>query len=86
MHSGAGTVRVTLRPYSDTELAVVVRDDGKGVEADDARPRLGMGMLGMKERALFLGGKLLVESHVGDGTTVCAVFPKENLASIQVVA
>lgn len=85
-HSGARTVRISLEPYSDTELAVLVRDDGNGVQADEARPRMGMGMLGMHERALFLGGKLHIESQAGDGTTICAVFPKEGSVPIQAIA
>jgi len=85
MHSGARQVRIILQPYSETELAVLVKDDGNGVEADEARPRLGMGMVGMKERVLFLGGTLVVESQAGTGTTVCAVFPKEDSAPSRAV-
>jgi len=75
MHSGARSVRIVLEPMEGNELALVVGDDGRGVDTDSARP-MGLGTVGMKERALFLGGKLRIESEAGVGTTVHAVFPK----------
>jgi signal transduction histidine kinase len=77
-HSGAREVRIVLQPNSDNELSVLIGDNGRGVDTDETR-RVGMGTVGMKERALILGGKLRIESHNGDGTTVRAVFPKELL-------
>jgi signal transduction histidine kinase len=38
-----------------------------------------MGMLGMQERAVLLGGRLEFESSAGNGTTVRAIIPKEKL-------
>ena len=78
MHSGARSVHIVLEPMPDNELALVVGDDGRGVDTDSARP-MGLGTVGMKERALFLGGKLSIESEAGVGTTVHAVFPKGHL-------
>ena len=79
MHSGAHSVRIVLEPASDRELSLVVTDDGRGLELHEERPS-GMGTVGMKERALFLGGQLQIESQEGDGTTVRATFPR-NLVS-----
>ena len=78
MHSGAHEVHIVLRPDSENELSVLIGDDGRGVDTDEPR-RLGMGTVGMKERALILGGQLRIESRNGDGTTVRAVFRKELL-------
>jgi signal transduction histidine kinase len=78
MHSRARNVRIVLDSVSESELAVVVGDDGRGVETDAARP-VGLGTVGMKERALFLGGHLQVRSEPGGGTAVLAVFPREHL-------
>ena len=50
MHSGANAVRVALKRYSLSHLAVEVRDDGRGVDTDESR-LLGMGTVGMRERA-----------------------------------
>jgi signal transduction histidine kinase len=76
MHSGAQQVTIVLQPVSETELAVVVRDDGRGVDTNEERP-LGMGTVGMRERAMLLGGQLRIESDLGSGTTVRTVFPRD---------
>lgn len=76
MHSGAAEVTIALQPSAEDELTVTVVDNGRGVDTDEARPT-GLGTVGMKERALFLGGHLWIESRNGLGTTVRATFPKE---------
>ena len=76
LHSGARAATVVLQPLSDTELSVSVWDDGRGVDAHDGW-RLGLGTIGMKERALFLGGELRIESQAGGGTTVQAILPRQ---------
>lgn len=77
-HSGARAVRIVLQPLSDNQVAVSVGDDGRGVDIDTSWPT-GMGTLGMKERAVILGGELRIDSAQGDGTTVHAIFPKHQL-------
>jgi len=76
MHSGAQSVRIVLEPCSKEELAIVVDDDGRGFDTDLFRP-MGLGTVGMKERAVFLGGHLRIESEAGGGTRVWAVFPRK---------
>jgi signal transduction histidine kinase len=53
----------------------MIADDGKGFDPDAV---LGAGatggLLGMRERASFAGGRLSVESGVGTGTRVRAEF------------
>jgi two-component system, NarL family, sensor histidine kinase UhpB len=85
LHSGAGAVRVELGVHSATELAVVVTDDGRGVDTHHSRP-LGLGMVGMRERALILGGQVLFESNNGDGTTVRATFPRVGVTAEELTA
>jgi len=80
MHSGAQSVEIVLEPLSDNQLALVVGDDGRGLDTDPSRPT-GFGTVGMKERALLLGGQLQIESEAGGGTTVRAVFPKVQLVA-----
>jgi signal transduction histidine kinase len=82
MHSGAQMVRVILQQDSENEVAIVVEDDGRGVDLDPSR-LVGMGMVGMKERALFLGGELRIESEGGTGTRLHAVFPKAQLVRVE---
>ena len=54
-------------------LRVSVRDDGVGFEPGG--PTEGFGLIGMRERAELLGGRLHLESAPGAGTTVTATFP-----------
>jgi signal transduction histidine kinase/ligand-binding sensor domain-containing protein len=70
-HSGAGTIEVTLAS-SREGLCLTVRDDGAGFSADDnEHPQPGhYGLIGMRERASQIQGKLRVESAPGAGTTV----------------
>ncbi len=77
-HSGAHAVRIVLEPYAEDKVSMIVGDDGRGLEVDPQRPD-GMGTLGMRERAVLLGGVLQIESGLGDGTIVRAIFPKDLL-------
>lgn len=79
MHSGAGLVEVALGPMLGGQFAVSVKDDGRGADTATGDRAPGMGVLGMQERAVILGGQLLVESKAGGGTTVRAIIPKEQL-------
>ena len=81
MHSGAESVRIALRVRSTTELEVAISDDGRGVDTDPDRP-VGLGTIGMRERALLLGGNVAVESQNGRGTTVRAIFPRESVMEL----
>jgi len=74
MHSGATKVEIELAEYSDSEVSLMIRDDGRGVDTDPGRPA-GMGTIGMRERALFLGGQLRIDSEMGRGTVIQALFP-----------
>lgn len=81
MHSGATSVRVLLESYAELEeVALTVQDDGRGVDTDESRPA-GLGMIGMRERALVLGGRLSIESGSEAGTTVKALFPRVHVAA-----
>jgi signal transduction histidine kinase len=65
-HSGARNVQVTLSKDGD-ELVAEVADDGRGFGLG-TEP--GVGLRSMRERAAALGGKLEIESEVGEGTRV----------------
>jgi signal transduction histidine kinase len=73
-HAGATQVKVSCRETGDT-LEITVADDGKGIpEGDDARSE-SLGLLGMRERAELLGGRLEVSSPPAGGTRVTALLP-----------
>jgi signal transduction histidine kinase len=52
------------------EARILVRDNGKGVEAEH-----GFGLRGIEQRATMLGGHLQVESSAGAGTTILVTIP-----------
>jgi signal transduction histidine kinase len=80
-HSGAENVMISVEP-TDRKLTLEIEDDGKGFEADAvSRPEengAGLGLLGMKERALLLDGTFKIESHPGSGTRVVVQVPLEE--------
>jgi two-component system, NarL family, sensor histidine kinase UhpB len=73
-HSGARQVAVTLRrDGTDGGVELEVSDDGRGFAFDESEGGLGIG--GMRERALLIGGELTIESRPEHGTTVRLTVP-----------
>jgi signal transduction histidine kinase len=72
-HSGATTVLIQAG-MENGHVWVEIEDDGEGFDLagvhPDAESLRGVGLLGMRERAELLGGKLTIESAPGDGTRV----------------
>jgi two-component system sensor histidine kinase UhpB len=66
-HSGAERIEVVLRRAGDA-VELDVTDDGRGFAFE--RSEHGLGIAGMRERALLLGAELTIESRPGNGTTV----------------
>lgn len=80
MHSGARSVTIVLSAFSADTVRLEIVDNGRGVDSDPSRP-IGLGTVGMRERAMFLGGKLSIEGAIGKGTTLRAVFPTAELTA-----
>ncbi len=74
-HAGAQNLIVQLE-YGPAEIALEVRDDGRGFVAEKGNgsvpdsPPGHYGLTGMRERAASVGGKLEITSEPGSGTTV----------------
>jgi two-component system, NarL family, sensor histidine kinase UhpB len=66
-HAGARSVRVEVERHGDGTL-VRVADDGDGFTDGDRTN--GLGLTGMRERAVLAGGRLDVSSQPGAGTTI----------------
>ncbi len=71
-HAGASTIRVQVALVEPRRLRVSVQDDGKGF---DPSVEKGLGILGMEERVVRLGGTLRVDSERGRGTVVSFELP-----------
>jgi two-component system, NarL family, sensor histidine kinase UhpB len=72
-HSDAEHVAVTLRRSDNQGVGLEVSDDGHGFAFDESEG--GLGIAGMRERALLIGAKLTIESRPEHGTTVRLVVP-----------
>jgi signal transduction histidine kinase len=76
-HGGARHVKINIE-HNERELRVGIQDDGKGFEPSEEK---GIGMLGMEERVVRLGGVLRVNSERGRGTTVSFDLPLPHVLS-----
>jgi signal transduction histidine kinase len=77
-HSGAHHVDLVLQRERN-QLRLVIQDDGKGFDLDAAYALhdadRGLGLAGMKERAVLAGGSMSIESTHGQGATISALWP-----------
>ena len=77
-HSQAQNVNVSLCKSSNL-IELTVEDDGRGFDATQARvaqrTSAGLGLEGMRERAELFGGKFSLDSRMGRGTTIRALWP-----------
>jgi two-component system, NarL family, sensor histidine kinase UhpB len=76
-HAGASQVSVVLL-RSSSQVTLLIEDDGCGFEVT-SRPRSrgpgGLGITGMRERMQLVGGRLVVDSATGHGTSIKATVP-----------
>jgi two-component system NarL family sensor kinase len=72
-HANAHSVDIGLRRRG-LQLILSIRDDGRGFAVRTSRGD-GQGVIGMRERAKLLGGRLEVSSSAGEGTRVVARVP-----------
>jgi len=73
-HARADRVRVALR-REHGELRLEVSDDGVGFDLKRPQPETALGLTGMRERAIGLGGSFRIETHPGAGTNVALILP-----------
>ena len=73
-HAKATCVDVVLHQLSD-RLIVIVEDNGAGFDPDGVVQSERLGLVGIRERAEMIGGRLVIESDVGSGTTLRVEVP-----------
>jgi signal transduction histidine kinase len=72
-HAGAAHVSILLA-RKEASVTAVVEDDGQGFDARGVSHDA-LGIVGMRERVGLVGGRLVIESAAGSGTTVVAEVP-----------
>jgi PAS domain S-box-containing protein len=72
-HARAASVWINLE-YVDGEVNISLEDDGQGFEVS-RRPSYGIGLDGLRERFLGLGGNFDIESAPGRGTRLYGSLP-----------
>ena len=73
-HAGASRVRVRIRAGSGG-LTLEVSDDGRGITGEEIASPHALGLLGMRERAIELGGEMAIRGSAGQGTSVIVTLP-----------
>jgi signal transduction histidine kinase len=75
-HSGAGSVQIELE-FREHQVILQIKDDGRGFHPETAPgPRQShFGLLGIAERAKRIGGRFILETALGKGTTVRVEIP-----------
>jgi signal transduction histidine kinase len=73
-HAQAKTVKLQLSG-DERHCNVTLTDDGHGFDANSPQFRWSHGLMGMRQRAEALGGRLGIESRVGGGTRVRVEVP-----------
>lgn len=58
-------------------VSLVVKDNGRGITDEEIQRHGSLGLLGMKERVVLLGGALEVKGQPGEGTTLAIRMPLE---------
>ncbi len=78
-YANASRVEISVA-REDALLCVEVRDNGKGFDPASLPPHKAFGLMGIRERALTLGGECGIASAPGSGTTVSVRLPLEEAA------
>lgn len=72
----AQATRVDVRiDQPDGFLVMTVADNGRGISEEEMASSRSLGLVGMRERAMLIGGELLLTGAPGQGTTVTLKVP-----------
>ncbi len=76
-HSQATSVVLTISK-EEAGVLILIQDDGTGFIADEKNPKSiknGFGLIGIRERAMFLKGEMEIDSAPGRGTKIKITLP-----------
>jgi signal transduction histidine kinase len=81
-HANATGVSVKLKRQRGS-LLLEVRDNGRGITESEVIGGRSLGLMGMREWALLLGGNMTIEGKPGKGTTVVVQIPLNQTRGIE---
>jgi len=73
-HAHASEVKITI-DYNPESIYIEISDNGAGFDANLVPSKKSFGLMGMKERALAVSGKVEINSQPGLGTVVAVHIP-----------
>ncbi len=73
-HAAAQSLKLKLA-QSGGQLVLEVFDNGRGFDEKKVADHKSLGLLGMRERAAFVGGQVTIDTHPGKGTKVRVTCP-----------
>ncbi len=73
-HARATQVEIHLR-LNDKTLALILKDNGRGITRDEMTSSRSLGIIGLRERVRFLNGKFNITGEGGKGTSVSVTIP-----------
>jgi PAS domain S-box-containing protein len=77
-HAKPAQVAISI-VFNEEYVTIEIADDGLGFDPDKLMSRKSFGMMGMKERALAVGGKVEISSAASKGTRVTARIPIKSV-------
>jgi signal transduction histidine kinase len=77
-HANATAVKSILRREHEM-MVLEIKDNGCGISLDKKSKPESFGLIGMRERAVALGGLLEISGSAGEGTTIIVRLPLEQI-------
>jgi PAS domain S-box-containing protein len=77
-HAQATEVKVRLIDAPD-QVILIIQDNGRGIQPAEMNNPRSLGLLGMRERALSVGGTLTIQGNSQDGTCVTVSVPRAHI-------
>jgi PAS domain S-box-containing protein len=77
-HAEASKICISLEEHDNENILLKIEDNGRGFEVSKIGDKKTLGLLGMRERTLMMGGEFRIESNPGKGTTLFVTIPLTN--------
>lgn len=75
-HAHATTAEVEISEVINDRIQITITDDGRGMTDTDRAKPASLGLIGMRERLLSVGGSLHIAAAAFGGTRLSAVIPR----------